>query len=957
MQISPNITYINIRGFFVRKISLLITVFTLVSSPVFAQIAPKPGFAYETKKQYVSDPNIIYGQLPNGLRYAIQKWDKPEKSVSLRLRIAVGAANEDKNEQDLTHFLEHMAFNGSKNFPEGKLIPLLEKEGLKFGADTNAMTTFSDTTYQLDLPKSTQLDLGLNIFSDIADKLTLSQGAIDREKGIIEAEERGKHSPIKDLINYETSKIYDGMKIKDAIANVDLNIVRNATKGQIEKIYKDYYTPDRAFLVVVGDVDIEKTKTMIAQKFGGWSGKNTLSEPNLGIVKPRPNDVDTYVDAQIPNKVEILKLRNYQEIEDNFENNVKGANGNIAISIINERLSKIAIRNPTLYTFANLSRARDKKTNLDVLSINILIPDNKSHVAAIRTVENEIRKAIEFGFTDAEMQEKIDGIKLSTTRALDYEKSRFNSSIAANILSDFAYYNVTQNATENKALTLKKIPLINAKNAQEEFVKLWGNDNPQFFVTQNEKVDNIETIIKTAWSDAGNIKLAAPENEVRKQWEYTDFGNKPVTFTKRVEKDFGASYYKFSNNVNFIFKKHSEDKGKISITISFGEGKFMYPKEQKGLSYISDLVYTNGGLGKYDIIELGKLNAGKYISTGFGTEGDVFVLSGNTTKEDFKLQMQNLAAYFTDPAWRPQLYEKLLSLADMVFSMQRISSGSVYGLNIESIISPNDPRYKIITKEDYLALKLDDAKKYVNEARKNGPVEVLIVGDIEENIALDYVKQTFAQLPKFKEKPNPYNSERNRKMLRERKIVNLDHDGAKDDAMLVLNIPTTSQKKDGKEAMRLSILTSMLQIELTDKVREKMAGDYSPSVFNSTSSIENDFGYIRVSINPKPQEIDKFQTVIEEIIKDFSNGKFSKSLFDRSMDPILANVRNERDYTSFYNSALKQTSLVPEWLELSRNRETKYKNIKLDDIKVVAKKYLDVNKMQIIRVLPKEKSN
>ena len=155
-----------------RKISLLITVFTLVSTPVFAQIAPKPGFAFETKKQYVSDPNIIYGQLPNGLRYAIQKWDKPEKSVSLRLRIAVGAANEDKSEQDLTHFLEHMAFNGSKNFPEGKLIPLLEKEGLKFGADTNAMTTFSDTTYQLDLPKSSQLDLGLNIFSDIADKLT-----------------------------------------------------------------------------------------------------------------------------------------------------------------------------------------------------------------------------------------------------------------------------------------------------------------------------------------------------------------------------------------------------------------------------------------------------------------------------------------------------------------------------------------------------------------------------------------------------------------------------------------------------------------------------------------------------------------------------------------------------------------------------------------------------------------
>lgn len=939
-----------------RKISLLITVFTLVSTPVFAQIAPKPGFAYETKKQYVSDPNIIYGQLPNGLRYAIQKWDKPEKSVSLRLRIAVGAANEEKSEQDLTHFLEHMAFNGSKNFPEGKLIPLLEKEGLKFGADTNASTTFSDTTYQLDLPKSTQLDLGLNIFSDIADKLTLSQGAIDREKGIIEAEERGKHSPMKDLINYETSKVYDGMKIKDAIADVDLNIIRNATKAQIEKIYKNYYTPDRAFLVVVGDVDVEKTKAMIAQKFGGWSGKNTLAEPDLGKVKPRPNEVDTYVDAQLPNVIEIIKLRNYQEIEDNFENSVKGVNKNIAISILNERLAKIAIRNTKVYTGASFSRGRSEKTNLDTIGINILIPDNKSHSEAIKTVENEIRKIIEFGFTEAEIQEKIDGLKLSSTRALDSEKSRFNSTIAYTILDDFSNYFVTENAASKKEWMLKFIPLINAKTAQDEFVKLWGNDEPQFFVTQNEKVEGIENIVKTSWADAGKIKLAAPENEVRKQWEYTDFGNKPTKFVKHVDKDFGASYYKFSNNVNFIFKKHSEDKGKVSIIISFGEGKFMYPKEQKGLSYVSDLIFTNGGLGKYDIIELGKLNAGKYISTGFRTEGDVFVLTGNTTKEDFKLQMQNLAAYFTDPAWRPQLYEKFMSLADMVFSMQRISSGSVYGLNIDSIISPNDPRYRITTKEDFLALKLDEAKKYVNSARKNGPIEVLIVGDVEENIALEYVKQTFAQLPKFKDKPEIYSQERNRKMLRERKIVNLDHDGAKDDALLVFNIPTTSQKKGGSEAMKLSILSALLQIELTDKIREKMAGDYSPSVSDSESSIENDFGYIRISVNPKPEEIDKFQSAIEEIIKDFSNGKFSKSLFDRAMDPILANVKNERNYVSFYTTALKQSSLVPEWLELSRNRGAKYKNVKLEDIKAVAKKYLDVNKMQIIRVLPSEKA-
>ena len=191
---------------------------------------------------------------------------------------------------------------------------------------------------------------------------------------------------------------------------------------------------------------------------------------------------------------------------------------------------------------------------------------------------------------------------------------------------------------------------------------------------------------------------------------------------------------------------------------------------------------------RYDIIEIDKLNSGKSVSASFSTEDNAFNLLGSTTKKDFLFEMQYLAAYFTDPAWRPQMYEKIRSVADMIFSMQRMSSQTVFGNNIEAIISPNDPRYKVSTKEDFLALKLDDAKKYVDDARKKGPVEVLIVGDVDENIALEYVKKTFAQLPNLKSKQDDFVSERKRKMLRERKIINLDHDGAKDNALLALSL-------------------------------------------------------------------------------------------------------------------------------------------------------------------------
>lgn len=931
------------------KLLLFILVFGWNSA--IADIAPKPGFAHETKTEFKSDPEIIYGTLPNGLRYALQKWDKPKDTVSIRLRVAVGFANEADDEVGYTHFIEHMAFNGTQKYKEGELIPLLQKEGLKFGADSNAFTSFDNTTYVLELPKSSQLDLGLNIFSDIADKMMLSPEAIEREKGVILAEERGRHGPIQDYFDDVRTKLYEGLLFEKRTGVSSEKSMNAVSSDRLRAIYSKYYTPERSFLVVVGNIDIEKTKKMIAEKFGGWKTGQTQAEPNVGEVKPRPDAVDKWVSDIFPIKIDLMKLRKYTQWPDNDEFWVKRKASSMARDIVNERLQKLALKPEAAFTNAYISWVGDETANYQATGGNILPKPNADIKIAIAQFENEIRRALEFGFTQSEIDARISDMKLSYERAPEKEKSRFSPGIASAILGAFSSYDVVENAEARLARFNKLHQFITKEAIDKQFKEDWGDDIPQFYVTLREKNDNIGDIVKMAWNDAKKITLAAPVIEAKKSWEYLNFGNEAPTFTKKTDKTLGFSSYKFSNNTNFVYKFMDDQKGKVQIRVNFGEGALSFPADKKFASVFSDAVVTGGGLGKYDQFELEKLNSGKYVASGFQVGDEFFTLSGSTTKDDFGLQMQNLAAFYTDPAYRPQSFDQMKTFLGMMFDFADSAPEFVLSRYSDSIISPNDIRRKLETKADYEGVKIFDISNIIDKARKEGPLEIIVVGDIKEQDALNAIKSTFGKMPKRAEKPNPYSAERKRKFATIPKTTILEHKGAKDQTAIQIVFKTGSFK-DGKEARKVSVLKDVLKIYLTDVLREKYSQLYGLSVNSVASGFEDDFGYLSVTINPATEKADEAFEILKKSIEDIGNGKFDNSLFDRAMKPNLESIAKEKNYSSFWIYTLSNSSFKKGELEKIHSKPKDFKAMKLNDIKIVAKKYLDLNKAQIIKVVP-----
>ncbi|MCF6276154.1 MAG: insulinase family protein [Robiginitomaculum sp.] len=178
-------------------VSFSVAIFVISGcTPKTKKLSPSLDFVHEVS-DLKSDPNIIYGQLANGLRYGLVRNPSPKSAVAIRMRIGTGSLNETDEQLGLAHFLEHMAFNGSKNIPEGEMTKRLERFGLSFGADTNAYTSFDQTVYMLNLPDVNEemLDETLMIMRETVENLTLEQSAIDRERGVVQSEKRRQDSP------------------------------------------------------------------------------------------------------------------------------------------------------------------------------------------------------------------------------------------------------------------------------------------------------------------------------------------------------------------------------------------------------------------------------------------------------------------------------------------------------------------------------------------------------------------------------------------------------------------------------------------------------------------------------------------------------------------------------------------------------------------------------------------
>ncbi|MFM9864339.1 MAG: M16 family metallopeptidase, partial [Micropepsaceae bacterium] len=605
------------------------------------------------------DPAVRFGVLPNGTRYALMRNAQPKGTISLRLRIAAGSLQESDAQQGLAHFMEHMAFNGSKNVPEGEYIKLLQRKGLAFGAHTNAYTSTEETVYMLELPKNDAdlIDTGLMLFREIGDRLTLDPAAINREKGVVLSEQRTRNTPEYRAFEDRWKLSYDGQRQALRLPIGKAETIQGATRELLLDYYTRFYRPERTVLVATGDFDPAEVEAKIKAKFTDWIAAGAdPADPVQGSIKERSLTAASRVEANLPESASVTWFRGADNSPDSIALRARNLHRRVALAVINRRLGRLvrAENAPFISAGAGYGNARGVSQTVG-LSVSTRPGQWQRGLAA---VEQEYRRALEHGFTASEVAREVKEWRASLEEAATTQSTRDTKTLADQLTGSFDDRSVVSTPTDQLARFEKVAPLVTPESTLAALREVAGGQGPVIFVSSSQAVAGGDAAIASAFEAGTKTAVAAGTKEDAKAFPYANFGAPGTVAERREIADLGATAVRFANGVMLNFKPTTFEKDTIYVTVRFAGGYIQMPRKV-GLALALPFGFSEGGLKQLTADELEESLAGRIVSNSLGLDEESFELSGGTNGRDFLLQMQLLAAFTTDPAYRGAGLERL----------------------------------------------------------------------------------------------------------------------------------------------------------------------------------------------------------------------------------------------------------------------------------------------------------
>jgi zinc protease len=899
------------------------------------------GFAQD-RSDIEADPAIVYGQLDNGLRYAILENQTPPNTASIRMAFNVGSMVESDDQLGLAHFIEHMAFNGSENVAEGDMVALLERYGLQFGPDTNAGTNREYVVYQLDMPETDDdtIDTGLFLMRETASNLTLEIGAIDRERDIILSEERVRNTPIRRWSNAMMEFRYPGSLVarRDAIGTPE--VISTAPREAFARYYETYYTADRAMLVIVGDIDAASIEARIASTFGDWeSGDSAMDAPIAGAVDvERGFETGYFHDPEFFTVLTVESVQPDQIEADTVASRFEGLLDSLATSIVSRRMTTIINSGTSPLLQAGAGYSTDEygfAARANFLAVSR--PDRWEEALGI--VEQELRRALEFGFTQFELDEQLTNLRTSLETAVEGADTRSSAGLSNALWSSWRYNQVFSHPADVLARYNSMEADITIEAIHAAFWEQWSGNGPLVFLATSLDIENAEDRVAEVWMQSQQTTVEAMEEIELADWAYEDFGV-PGDVVERSEiEDMGITRLVFDNGVRVSLKQTEFENDIIRINLTFGRGD-IEPLTEAVVDNVASNVFTSGGLEAHSVDDLSRILAGRNVGASFSVNSGSFSMSGVTTPDDVALQFQLFAAYLTAPGYRAEsLAQYRASRPELRRSMGSTPAG-VRNRDVSRMLRSGDARYGFPTPEEVEQVDLDDVRAFLTPALEQAPIEVTIVGDFEEAAVIDAISATLGALSDRAADWPDYPENRNLQFpdATDTPIV-LTHNGGADQALVNVYWPTTDDS-DIRRSRIIRLMRAVMALKLTERLREGEAFTYSASSSNVESFYHPDFGYLYVGADIRAENIDAVYEAIGLIAADMANGEIEDDELLRARRPLIEQIQNAFESNPAWLGWLTQSFEYPERLDRIRTITDDYSDITLDEIVDVAREYL-----------------
>ena len=926
--------------------TILITALLLtVSAPAIAKQVPAPrtddtSWAFE-KSDVPVDPDFRFGRLANGMRYVIRHNATPAGTAVVRMEISAGSLDETDAEQGFAHFLEHMAFNGSTHVPEGQMVPLLEREGLVFGADTNASTTFERTVYKLDLPRADThlLDTALMLMRETASELTISQAAVDRERGVIFSEMRDRNTFAYRNSVASSGFFYPASRYVRRFPIGTTETLNAASAQSIRAFYEREYAPSHATLVVIGDFDADAVEAAIHARFDNWQPRTPEPQPGAGPIDAKDrNRTAVWIDPALSERLVIQRNGKWLDEPDSIAQRQENLLRSISYDIVNRRLQRLSRSAEPPFRGAGFGTGDVFKAGR---STRLIIDSVDGRWApAVAAATREYRRALAHGFTEAEIAEQVAQLRTALTDAAGSANTRSNAALAAAALAlvdDRQVPGTPQSVLDRFTAFAPQItPDAVMAAMKREALAL---DKPLIRFEGRTTPAGGDKAIRDAWQQAMRAPIPADQAGAVTAFAYTDFGKPGTVVSDTRDPVLGIREVRFSNGVMLNLKHTDILKDRASVSIAIDGGDMLDTRENPRATEMVPYI-DEGGLGKHSRDELDTIMAGHTLGFGLASGEASFVAQAGTTPRDLELQLQLLTAMITDPGFRPEGEVQYRQQINNYFARLRATPGSALQADLGAIVSDNDPRFSLGKVEDYRLLTYAKLKRDIGDRLEHGAVEIGVVGDVDEDKVIAMVAGTVGALPTREPAFRPYDDQPPRTFTADRKPRVVRHTGPADQALLRVTWPTRDDS-DPIETLKLQLLERVVRIELTDSLREALGKAYSPSAGVSLSRHWKGYGTFTVVASIDVADVPAARKAIDEVMASLRKAPISDDVLQRARQPLLESYQNALKSNAGWLSLVDRAQTEADRIDRFNRARDRLTALTAADVQAEARRYLD----------------
>ena len=906
------------------------------------------------------DTRLYFGRLENGFRYVFLKNNTPADRVSLHLYVQTGSLNETSDEQGIAHFLEHMQFNGSIHFQPDELVKYFQRIGMQFGPDANAHTGFSDTVYDILLPRGDQQSLSeaMHVLNEYAQGALLLPKEIQKEINIVLAEKRSRDSSSYRIIQEVFKFELPGTLPPQRFPIGQTETIQRFDQPKMKNFYDTWYRPERMILVVVGQFDPDEARRLAENQFSELRPRaKEVESPNFGSFEHHGSNPFYYFEKNIgTTTVRIETISRENQPLDSSEFRYRELLEELANQILNERLSKL-IQKPNAPITESGSGSGFFLRKVRYVEISAQC-EPQNWEKALHLIEQTLRRALKYGFTIEELERAKKEKIAQLSHAQETEITMDSNELAMELMKDLRDGRVTRSANQKMELILPILSNLTVENVNQQLKIMWAADHRLVLVTGNLDLSGTDTTpeetILNSFRQSNMAVVRPPVQEKTFLFPYLpapEVGEKIIRSKQIVSLGIEQAWLK--NGVYLSMKRTNFKKGEALISLAFGSGKASEPKDKPGLAYLAEAMFNEAGFGRMNRTELDEALSGRIAGIELDIREDMFLLNGKASSDEVPLLFQLMRTFILDPGVRQETLELVRK---RLIQQIRTAQHEVQGvMQIEGIrfLSGGDNRLGLATPEELEQLTLDDIRTWFQEQLSESGIELAAVGDIDPQQVKELAAIYMSSLPlRTDHQITALNDSHPRFPAGE--SLTLKADSQIQNSLVVVAYPTADMW-DIEQTRRLALLSEVFSEQLRVRVREKLGAAYSPYAYNRPYRAYPGFGIFFIFVEAAPDEVETVVSEVKQIAEGLHTQNISLDEFRRALDPTLTRIKDLRQSNTYWlNSVMIGSGRYPQQIQWAQTIEDDYAAITKDDIRIFAERYL-INKNSAIVLVQPEK--